>query len=86
MVRINIKDLTYLHEQDLLDEINWEEMTNIQGGMRRRWRTWRGRRRDPIQIDRENLSTGIESLDARIDRWERELDETQSILNSQLNF
>lgn len=78
MVRIIIDDLNPNIAPEFIEEVNSEDTNNIQGGIRTR--------REPILINRRGLSTGIESLDSRIDSWQNELNQNYEFLRKDFDF
>ncbi|TAF10242.1 MAG: hypothetical protein EAZ77_03525 [Nostocales cyanobacterium] len=78
MVNIRIDDLNPSIEKRVLNDLSSEDMNNIKGGIRRR--------RDPSSTNRRNSSTGIPSIDSRIDSWQKQLNENYDILQREFDF
>ncbi|MEA5578148.1 hypothetical protein [Anabaena sp. UHCC 0451] len=78
MVSIRIDDLKPSIDTEILNDLNSEDMNNIQGGIRRR--------REPISRERRNSSTGLQSVDARIDSWQEELNKNYALLQQEFEF
>ncbi|MFM2062159.1 MAG: hypothetical protein RLZZ507_1829 [Cyanobacteriota bacterium] len=78
MVSIRIDDLKPSIDTEILNDLNSEDMNHIQGGIRRR--------REPISRERRNSSTGLQSLDTRIDSWQKELNENYALLQQEFEF